>query len=174
MVILAAGVGICRIFSRVATPIPSARPVAPSSGVIYTASHPACPRVVDAMAERPSSRTAAALSDDGADPGLTNRLGFSALTMEPPQQELQPLGRTVAGAFKKIIEAPWTDDSDTALPSRRRIAAEEQRFRLWARTLGLFQTGHASLDYRVRDASFVKASLADLLMELRDHLQNRQ
>jgi len=93
--------------------------------------------------------------------------------MESPQQELQPLGRTVAGTFKRLVEAPWADDRDTAIPSRRRIAAEEERFRLWARTLGLFQAGHASLDYRVRDASFVKASLGNLLTELHDHLQNR-
>lgn len=94
--------------------------------------------------------------------------------MELAQQELQALGRTVASTFKKLVEAPWTDDQDTAIPSRRCIAAEEERFRLWARTLGLFQTGHASLDYRVRDASFVKASLTDLLTELQDHVQNRR
>ena len=94
--------------------------------------------------------------------------------MELPEQELQALGRTVAGTLKRLVEAPWTDDQDTAIPSRRRIVAEEERFRLWARNLGLFQAGHASLDYRVRDASFVKASLADLLAELQDHLQNRQ
>ncbi|KAM3537190.1 hypothetical protein ARSEF1564_009890 [Beauveria bassiana] len=92
--------------------------------------------------------------------------------MELLQQELQSLGRTVANSFQRLVEAPWTDDQDTALPSRRRIAAEEERFRLWARTLGLFQTGHASLDYRVRDASFIKASLTDILTELKDHVQN--
>jgi hypothetical protein len=94
--------------------------------------------------------------------------------MELPQQELQALGRTVASTFKRLIEAPSIDNQGTAIPSRRRIAAEEERFRLWARTLGLFQTGHASLDYRVRDASFVKVSLIDLLMELQDHIQNRR
>lgn len=94
--------------------------------------------------------------------------------MDLPQQGLQALGRTVASTFKRLVEAPWTGDQDTAIPSRRRIAAEEERFRLWARTLGLFQTGHASLDYRVRDASFIKASLTDLLTELQDHVQNRR
>jgi len=92
--------------------------------------------------------------------------------MELPQQELQALGRTVAGTFNRLVEAQWTDDQDTTIPSKRRIAAEEERFRLWARTLGLFQTGHASLDYRVRDASFIKATLTDLLLELQDHVQN--
>lgn len=94
--------------------------------------------------------------------------------MQPPQQELQAIGRTVAGAFKRLVEAPWTADEDTAIPSRRRILAEEERFQLWARTLGLFQTGHASLDYRARDAPFIQASLVDLLTELQDHLDNRR
>ncbi|KLU88273.1 hypothetical protein MAPG_07260 [Magnaporthiopsis poae ATCC 64411] len=92
--------------------------------------------------------------------------------MESPQQELQPLGRTVAGTFKRLVEASGTGDGGAAIPSRRRIAAEDERFRLWARSLGLFQTGHASLDYRVRDASFIKASLTNLLTELQDHLRN--
>lgn len=92
--------------------------------------------------------------------------------MELPEQELQALGRTVAGSFKRLLEAPWTDDLDTAVPSKRRIATEQERFLLWGRTLGLFQMGHASLDYRVRDASFVKASLTDLLTELQDHVEN--
>lgn len=99
---------------------------------------------------------------------------MSVPAMELLQQELQSLGRTVADSFKRLVESPWTDDQDTALPSRRRIADEEERFRLWARTLGLFQTGHASLDYRVRDASFIKASLTDILTELKYHVQNRR
>src|SRR4051794_25702184 len=114
----------------------------------------------------------AATSDDSPDIGLTNQPKFSAPAMELPQQELQALGRTVADTFRRLVEAPWTDDEDTAVPSKRRVAAEEERFRLWARTLGLFQIGHASLDYRVRDASFIKASLTDLLAELQDHLEN--
>ncbi|KAH7322441.1 hypothetical protein B0I35DRAFT_425813 [Stachybotrys elegans] len=93
-------------------------------------------------------------------------------SMEPPQQELQALGRTVADTFVRLVEAPWADDQNMGIPSKRRIEAEEERFRLWAFTLGLFQTAHASLDYRVRDASFIKASLGDLLAELQDHLQN--
>ncbi|KAK2616805.1 SET domain-containing protein 3 [Conoideocrella luteorostrata] len=92
--------------------------------------------------------------------------------MESSQQELQALGRTVAGTFKRLLEARWTDHQDSAIPSSHRTAAEEERFRLWARTIGLFQIGHASLDYRVRDASFIKASLTDLLTELQDHVQN--
>ena len=94
--------------------------------------------------------------------------------MESSQQDIQPLGRAVAGTFKDLLEGPWTDHENVAIPTKRRIATEEERFRLWARTLGLFQSGHASLDYRVRDASFVKSSISELLSELEDHLQNRE
>lgn len=94
--------------------------------------------------------------------------------MEPNQQELQALGRRVAAAFKELIETPCTDGKVEGLPSRRQIATEEERFRLWARTIGLYQTGHASLDYRVRYASYIESSLRNLLAELQDHLKNRQ
>ena len=146
------------------------------SGVIHAAPHSPYVRFVhphyQSVGQRPSSRKAAAPSDESTDTGLTNRPTFAAPAMELPQQELQALGRTVAGTFNRLVEAQWTDDQDTTIPSKRRIAAEEERFRLWARTLGLFQTGHASLDYRVRDASFIKATLTDLLLELQDHVQN--
>ncbi|RSL91091.1 hypothetical protein CDV31_015543 [Fusarium ambrosium] len=66
----------------------------------------------------------------------------------------------------------WDITEDNGFPSKDRISTEHQRFILWAQSLGLSQVGHASLDYRVRDASVVKASLADLLTELGDHLEN--
>ncbi|KAI9147400.1 hypothetical protein HJFPF1_12420 [Paramyrothecium foliicola] len=92
--------------------------------------------------------------------------------MDSPKQELQAIGRTVADTFKRLVEALRVEDQYASIPSRQRIAAEEERFQLWARTLDLFQTGRASLDYRVRDASFIKASLVELLVELQDHLKN--
>ncbi|KAK4230289.1 hypothetical protein QBC38DRAFT_357581, partial [Podospora fimiseda] len=52
------------------------------------------------------------------------------------------------------------------------ITPHFQRFRLWAHGLGLFQHGHASLDYRVRDAEVVKARLAEMLNTLQEHLEN--
>ncbi|KAK0668906.1 hypothetical protein QBC41DRAFT_275778 [Cercophora samala] len=52
------------------------------------------------------------------------------------------------------------------------LAKEEQRFRLWAHSLGLHHQGHSSLDYRVRDAVLVKSQLLRLLGALHDHLEN--
>ncbi|KAH0429054.1 hypothetical protein CcaCcLH18_08681 [Colletotrichum camelliae] len=87
-------------------------------------------------------------------------------------RELQSIGVHVFATFKTLSQSPWASDGSSNAPSRRRIEAEHQRLRLWAQNLGLNQTGHASLDYRVRDASIIKASLVDLLSELQDHLEN--
>ncbi|KAJ4860619.1 ankyrin repeats (3 copies) domain-containing protein [Trichoderma breve] len=57
-------------------------------------------------------------------------------------------------------------------PNYRHLAAEEQRFQLWAHSLGLYQQGHASLDYRVRDAEIVKSGFARILEELQTHIEN--
>ncbi|KAH6623721.1 hypothetical protein F5144DRAFT_633011 [Chaetomium tenue] len=94
--------------------------------------------------------------------------------MESPQQleELRLLGQAVADAFKSLIEAPCTNDEDTGMPSRRSIKLAEERFRLWARELGLFQLGHSSLDYTFRDSSFFKTCLARLFTNIRDNLQD--
>jgi hypothetical protein len=95
-------------------------------------------------------------------------------TVEKPQPELQLLGRGILDTFKALADKPWNAAQNCDIPPKRRVSAEEERFRLWARSLGLNQVGHASLDYRVRDAFVIKASLADLLAELDDHLGNRE
>ncbi|KAL6416043.1 ankyrin repeat protein [Ilyonectria robusta] len=92
--------------------------------------------------------------------------------MAEPQLELQPLGRCILSTFVALADAPWDDGKNSDLPSKSRISTQYQRFILWARSLGMNQVGHASLDYRVRDAPVVKASLAELLGELKEHLEN--
>ncbi|RTE74824.1 hypothetical protein BHE90_010742 [Fusarium euwallaceae] len=92
--------------------------------------------------------------------------------MVEPQLELQSLGRCILGAFEALSNATWVATEDNGFPSKDRISIEHQRFVLWARGLGLNQVGHASLDYHIRDVPVVKASLADLLAELREHLEN--
>lgn len=94
--------------------------------------------------------------------------------MAEPQLELQSLGRCILYTFVALADAPWDDSKNSDLPSKNRISTEHQKFILWARSLGMNQVGHASLDYRVRDASVVKVSLADLLGELKEHLENRE
>jgi len=93
---------------------------------------------------------------------------------EPLPGELRSLGLDIFKTFKTLIETSWVSNETDMVPSRRSVELEEERFRLLAQSLGLLQTGHASLDYRVRDASVIRAALADLLSELKAHLENRE
>lgn len=47
---------------------------------------------------------------------------------------------------------------------------ESQRFHLWATNLGLYHTGHSSLDYRFRDAPLVYSFAQKLLKDLERYL----
>ncbi|KAF4966733.1 hypothetical protein FSARC_5598 [Fusarium sarcochroum] len=92
--------------------------------------------------------------------------------MEELPLELKGLGRRILGTFKSLADRPWKSDENTDGPSKSQVSSAHQRFLLWGRSLGLNQIGHASLDYRVRDATVVKDSLTNVLRELDEHLQN--
>lgn len=82
--------------------------------------------------------------------------------------ELHELGAEIFAAFLELSGV-----QDIASHSvGKKLISEEQRFRLWAHSLGLHNLGHSSLDYRVRDAVAVKSRLADILAELKEHLEN--
>ncbi|XXH04368.1 hypothetical protein Hte_010782 [Hypoxylon texense] len=91
--------------------------------------------------------------------------------MESPAQkslELYPIGVRVFEAFEELLRL----SNDPPLSRHRDLLVdEEQRFRLWAHSLGLRQHGHMSLDYRVRDVTFIKERLAELLSNLQEHLE---
>ncbi|XXH04366.1 hypothetical protein Hte_010780 [Hypoxylon texense] len=82
--------------------------------------------------------------------------------------ELYDVGSKVFSAFKELLSLP---DSEK-LARHHHLVNEEQRFRLWAHSLGLHQQGHTSLDYRVRDAIAVKDVLLGILSELHEHLES--
>ncbi|KAK1774720.1 hypothetical protein QBC45DRAFT_424228 [Copromyces sp. CBS 386.78] len=50
------------------------------------------------------------------------------------------------------------------------LATEADRFKLWAVNLGLFVQGHASLDYRVRDAESIRFVILRFIASLNDAL----
>ncbi|KAL4788603.1 hypothetical protein BJX76DRAFT_353049 [Aspergillus varians] len=58
---------------------------------------------------------------------------------------LVSIGRAVAARFATLGE-----QIDSVY--RRAFVNEQQRYEIWALTLGLFHTGHSSLDYRFRDS----------------------
>ena len=47
---------------------------------------------------------------------------------------------------------------------------QQERFNLWATNIGLYQRGHASLDYRFRDASTIYQYCQKLLEDLMNTL----
>ena len=51
---------------------------------------------------------------------------------------------------------------------------EYQRFDIWGRNLGVYQRGHASLDYRFRDAPLVYSFARRLLLDLEQSLMTRE
>lgn len=87
--------------------------------------------------------------------------------MDPAQ--LYTIGKKAASDFYQLAVLLQLSQS----PTHRHLLVEEQRFKVWAHSLGLYQQGHASLDYRLRDAEVVKSRLADILEELQSHVRNR-
>ena len=90
----------------------------------------------------------------------------------PP--ELHAIGSGIFEAFKALGDNCRNESRTAYLPSEREIAAEEQRFRLLAHSLGLHRKGHSSLDYRLREAVTVRDYLGEVLTELKEHLDNRE
>ncbi|KAI1151729.1 hypothetical protein F4825DRAFT_421936 [Nemania diffusa] len=78
------------------------------------------------------------------------------------------LGLKVSEGFSKLLSVRGAAES-LNVPH---LTSEAERFQLWAHSLGLHQEGHASLDYRVRDAVILKERLAELLQQLINHSEN--
>ena len=57
-----------------------------------------------------------------------------------------------------------------ALESYDRLVIQAQRYELWAENLGLYQSGHSSLDYRFRDAPSIHRLTHRLLTHLEETL----
>ncbi|KAK5660623.1 hypothetical protein OQA88_13187, partial [Cercophora sp. LCS_1] len=81
---------------------------------------------------------------------------------------LLPIGNRVFNIFRQLLDL--ASDGAASRTFQRHLIIESERFTLWAQDLGLRRQGHASLDYRVRDAGVMRSRLANLLTELGDHL----
>ncbi|KAK0732319.1 hypothetical protein B0H67DRAFT_549905 [Lasiosphaeris hirsuta] len=84
-----------------------------------------------------------------------------------PTTTLLSNGTRIFNAFRKLVGSK--DDESAAI--RTYLVTESERFALWAQSLGLRRQGHASLDYKVRDATVVRLRLEDLLGGLATHLE---
>jgi hypothetical protein len=119
--------------------------------------------------EQENTTETAGLSSSASD--LSNASDVN--TSEPgpendPSVQLHFIGTRILRGFHEVMSL-----EDTRWPDvQRQLVLERQRFLLWAQNLGLHRQGHASLDYRVRDAAAVKGYLAEVLTELQDTLDN--
>jgi hypothetical protein len=73
-------------------------------------------------------------------------------------------------AFSQIIVKFKSEDAQ----AHTRVESCQTRFRLWAGTMGAHQSsGGKSLEYRLRDTSWIKKHLLGLLNQLLDDLLKR-
>jgi hypothetical protein len=82
---------------------------------------------------------------------------------------LKSIARSVRVKFQSLL-AQFVEEAPKDPPTHARILNESERFDAWGRNLGLFQGGHASLDYRFRDAPRVFEFARRLLRDLDDTL----
>lgn len=87
-------------------------------------------------------------------------------------QTLGGLGLQTVRLFeqvKAIENGPGNGRRSEEWP-RVQLAAEADRFDLWSTNLGLFVSGHGSLDYRVRDADTIRFTLLRFMTSLNEAL----
>ena len=82
---------------------------------------------------------------------------------------LYELGEEVFTQFQRILE-----HDDNGLLNEFDLDTEQQRFKLWGSNLGLLSSGHASLDYKLRNAPQLTLVLRRLLNDLSDSLKEIQ
>lgn len=85
-------------------------------------------------------------------------------------------GQRIAKLFKSVILAlqdPKNVEYRDQLPIKE-LKDEDERFRLWAANLGVFASGHASLEYRLRDAPKIESWVQETLDELVDELNQSE
>ncbi|KAL8755008.1 MAG: hypothetical protein Q9199_003938 [Rusavskia elegans] len=83
-------------------------------------------------------------------------------------KDLVTLGNDVLFAFRRASGAfaRHRDEFQIVSSSEAACKAELQRFQLWVINLGLFQSSHNSLDYRLRQNETVRSMIAALLTDL--------
>jgi hypothetical protein len=84
---------------------------------------------------------------------------------------LHVLGNEIIDSFNTLANIPL-EKAPFATELTKKLLVQAQRFKLWAASLGLRQQGHASLDYRLRDAIVVRKYTAEVLNDLVDNLDN--
>ena len=82
-------------------------------------------------------------------------------------KSLADIGNRVHNAFKYLC-ASCSNEAVDLHPVKQKVVNEYERFDLWAVNIGLYHSGHSSLDYRFRDAPSFADFVRHLLSELFD------
>ncbi|KAJ9148961.1 hypothetical protein NKR23_g4736 [Pleurostoma richardsiae] len=84
---------------------------------------------------------------------------------------LSAAGLDIIRHFKEVstVDRQAGDEKHPQWPSSL-FSAQSDRFELWAVNLGLFVSGHGSLEYRVREAGSLRATLLRFMLDLKDSL----
>jgi hypothetical protein len=89
--------------------------------------------------------------------------------------EIEPIAYACLQGFRTLlqkIEINRESIADQLSP----LSVEDQlgRYKVWAGNLGALRRGRSSLDYRLRDASFIVKNVSHLLRSLQDSLARGQ
>lgn len=88
-------------------------------------------------------------------------------------EALASVGARVLGSWKTLSDCVQSLPPDSAFHAQVSPESVEDgltRYRLWAGNLALLHHGHASLDYRLRQAPTVEKTVRNLLKDLFDTL----
>lgn len=75
-----------------------------------------------------------------------------------------------AKAVREFFRVLLDIDPDSLKPEATELEDQLARFRIWANNIGVFASGHASVDYRLRDSPEAKSLMIQLLEGLKRFL----
>lgn len=90
---------------------------------------------------------------------------------------LSDIAAIISKLFQACIRTPSHVQSESLLdeswkPDHDSLKESESRFKIWCGNLGVRQWGHASLDWRLREAPQIRKQITDLLQHVKDDLEN--
>src|SRR5271169_3814075 len=84
------------------------------------------------------------------------------------QEAIATLSLNCQGNFEELCDALWNTKAELSASS---VEDELGRFRLWANNIGAAKKGQASLDYRLRDVTYLHQNVMSLLEDLEKTLK---
>ena len=84
------------------------------------------------------------------------------------EEALTAIGHRICHSFTSLIIN--SSALETEYGFHAALVNESQRFGLWAKNIGLYDSGHSSLDYRFRDAPSTFEYARQLLVDLKKSL----